>query len=98
MRGVLHNHPAHKVRRILENTKLAMAFDSILILDEMILPEIGAHVTAAGMDLTMLGAFAGMERTEAQWRDILEDSGLKLIRSIEYNPLSYEGIMEIRLP
>lgn len=98
MRGVLHNHPPHKVRKLLENIKSAMVPDSILLVDEMILPEAGTHVDAASMDLTMLSAFAGMERTEAQWRSIIDKVGLSLRAIYVYNPLSHEGVMDLRLP
>ncbi|KAH8897334.1 O-methyl transferase B [Thozetella sp. PMI_491] len=98
MRGVLHNHPPHKVLQILQNLRSAMTHDSVLLLDEMILPEEGVNHEAASMDLTMLGAFAGAERTEAQWRDILKDAGLELVQTYVYNPLFYESVMDVRLP
>ncbi|KAL2756635.1 hypothetical protein ACRALDRAFT_1075525 [Sodiomyces alcalophilus JCM 7366] len=97
-RGVLHNHPDHKVRTLLENIKSAMAPDSVLLLDEMVLPETGVNSYAAAMDLTMMAAFASMERSEAQWRKIVEDVGLKLVKTYPYNPVSYESVMDIRLP
>ncbi|KAK3392886.1 S-adenosyl-L-methionine-dependent methyltransferase [Podospora didyma] len=69
MRGVLHNHPPHKVRKLLEHTKAATAPDSVLLADEMVLPEMGVNYDVASIDLTMLGACASLERTEAQWRE-----------------------------
>lgn len=96
-RGVLHNHPDHKVRLLLENTKSAMAPDSVMLLDEMVLPEQGVNAYAACMDLTMMAAFASMERTEAQWRALLESVGLKLVKTYTYNPVSYEGVMDVRI-
>lgn len=75
MRGVLHDHPPHRVQRILENTKAAMGPESILLIDEMILPEEGVSFMAACIDMTMLVALAGMERTEAQWRETLREAG-----------------------
>jgi hypothetical protein len=74
-----------------------MAADSVVLIDEMIPPEVGAHVDALSMDLTMMAAFAGMERSEAQWCSILDQAGLKLIRKYEYNPASHESVMEVRL-
>lgn len=74
-----------------------MATDSILLLDEWVLPESGVNSYATSMDLTMMAAFAGAERTEAQWRSILEESGLTLVEAYVYNPVSYETVMKIRL-
>ena len=98
MRAVLHNHPAHKVRQLLENTKAAMGPDSVLLVDEMVLPEVGVNFNAASIDMTMLSTFASMERTEAQWRETFQDAGLVLMRSYTYNTLSYESVMDVRLP
>ncbi|KAI1779311.1 S-adenosyl-L-methionine-dependent methyltransferase [Hypoxylon cercidicola] len=97
MRGVFHNHPPHKVRELLANTKEAMAPDSVLLIDEMILPETGSHVDPAAMDLTMMTAFAGMERTQAQWQSALSEVGLKLVETYVYNSLSHESVMDVRL-
>ena len=97
MRGVLHNHPPHKVQEVLRNTKSAMTSDSVLLVDEMVFPETGVNFDAASIDMTMLGAFASMERTEAQWHDTFGNAGLQLVRIFVYNPESYESIMEVRL-
>ncbi|KAK5992084.1 Demethylsterigmatocystin 6-O-methyltransferase [Cladobotryum mycophilum] len=97
-RGVLHNHPGHKVRHLLKNTKSALGPDSIIPLGEMVLPEKGVNAYTASMELTMMAAFAAMERSEAQWHKILEDVGLKLVKTYTYNTVSYESVMDMRLP
>jgi hypothetical protein len=86
------------VRKLLENIKSAMAPDSILLVDEMILPETGVNYDVSAIDMTMLGAFASLERTEAQWRETFEDVGLKLVRSYTYMAQNYESVMDVRLP
>ncbi|KAI0411469.1 S-adenosyl-L-methionine-dependent methyltransferase [Xylaria grammica] len=96
-RGVLHNHPDHKVCLLLNNIKSAMATDSVILLDEMVLPEVGVSPYAAAMDLVTMSAFAGMERTESQWRGIIESVGLKLVKTYVYNAASYESVMDVRL-
>jgi hypothetical protein len=97
MRGVFHNHPPHKVLKLLEHTKAAMASDSVMLIDEQIPPEMGGHVDVLSMDLTMMTAFAGMERSEAQWRSILSEAGLKLVDSYVYNPVSHETVLQVCL-
>jgi hypothetical protein len=94
---VLHNHPDHKVELFLKNIIAAMSPDSVILLDELVLPETGVSAYAAGMDLTMMAAFAAMERSESQWRKLLEKVGLKLVKTYPYNPLSYEAVMDVRL-
>ncbi|KAK7741958.1 hypothetical protein SLS62_010853 [Diatrype stigma] len=97
MRGVPHNHPPHRVRLLFEQTRQAMAPDSVLLVDETVLPETGVGFIAASIDLTMLGAFASMERTEAEWRTLAESAGLYLTRTYTYNALENETVMEFRL-
>lgn len=68
-----------------------------MLLDEMILPEEGVNAYASCMDMTMMAAFAGMERSESHWNEILSDVGLKLVKTYMYNPENYEGVMDVRL-
>lgn len=98
MRAVLHNHPPHNVRRVLENVKAAMGPHSVLLVDEMVLPETGVNFIAASIDMTMLSALAGMERTEMMWRATFKEVGLELVRLYTYYPMNYETVMDVRLP
>lgn len=74
-----------------------MAPESVLLLDEWVLPETGVSHYAASMDLTFMAAFASLERTEAQWRVLLESVGLRLVKTYGYNPEAYEAVMDVRL-
>lgn len=83
---------------MLDATKSAMTAESILLIDEMIFPEVGVNSHCASIDITMLEAVAGMERTEEQWQGTFKDVGLELVNTYTYNPLSYESVMDVRLP
>ncbi|KAI1206245.1 O-methyl transferase B [Annulohypoxylon truncatum] len=98
MRGVPHNHPSHRVKVIFERVREAMAPDSVLLVDEAMLPATDVGYVAASIDLTMMGGFASMERTEDDWRDLAESAGLELVRTFTYNALEHETVMEMRLP
>lgn len=98
MRGVPHNHTPKNVKKILENIRSAMSRDSVLLVDETVLPETGVNFVAASIDLTMLGAFASMERTEEEWRSLMESAGLELVKVYNYNPTDNECVMDVRLP
>ena len=69
-------------RKILTNTIPALTpnYSQIVIVDQ-VLPNTGLAPFSAFMDLTMM-TFGGMERTEKQWRMLLEGVGLTMI-SIE---------------
>lgn len=97
MRGVLHDLPKEQIHQLLAETKSAMTEDSILLLDEMILPEIGVSAYAAYTDLTMMAAFASRERTEEEWREAITEAGLKLVKTYVYNPVTHESVMDLRL-
>lgn len=97
-RGVCHNHPDKKVVELLKRIRDVMAADSVLLLDEFVLPPVGVNAYAAAIDLTMMAAFASGERDEAQWSELLTQAGLKLVKTYTYNPLEYESVMDVRLP
>ncbi|KAK5658681.1 hypothetical protein OQA88_2077 [Cercophora sp. LCS_1] len=97
LRGVLHNRPNHKVLKLLGATKDAMRAESVLLVDEMILPEMGVNVDTAALDLTMVSAFASVERTERQWSGLFQRAGLRLVQTYVYNEGGYESVMDVRL-
>ncbi|KAI1738165.1 hypothetical protein F4680DRAFT_426303 [Xylaria scruposa] len=41
LRNILHDWPTSKCREILENVKIAMTKDSVILIDEMVLSERG---------------------------------------------------------
>ena len=45
-----------------------------------VVPETGASVRGASLDIQMMTLLAGMERTERQWIDLLNRSGLSLVK------------------
>ncbi|GAW24169.1 hypothetical protein ANO14919_137500 [Xylariales sp. No.14919] len=98
LRAVLHNHPPEKIKQLLNIIKAAMGPESVLLIDEMGFPEREVSFNTASIDMTMLAAFATMERTEAQWREVFEDAGLELVRTYTYYPVNYESVMDVRLP
>ncbi|KAL8888357.1 MAG: hypothetical protein Q9215_004193 [Flavoplaca cf. flavocitrina] len=78
MRHILHDWPDHKCREILQNVKDAMDAESVLLLDDKVVPDIGASMTASALDLSMMCLFASMERTEKQWRALVESMGMRV--------------------
>ena len=59
----------------------------IVILDQVV-PTRGATLNTVGFDISMM-IFAGMERTEKQWRTLLDSVGLKVVRIAP--PVPQEG-------
>ncbi|PHH84903.1 hypothetical protein CDD83_1195 [Cordyceps sp. RAO-2017] len=78
LRRVLHDWPDGDCVRILDRIAGAMAADSRILVDEVVLPDRGAPCQAAMADLAMMVAMGGKERTEQQWRALAESSGLRV--------------------
>ncbi|KAH7125192.1 O-methyltransferase-domain-containing protein [Dendryphion nanum] len=77
LRMILHDWAEKQAKIILGNIASAMADDSLVLIDEIIVPESGVGLMEAKMDWHMLNMGAS-ERTEAQWRALGESVGLRL--------------------
>ena len=55
-----------------------MANDSVLILDEVVMPQVGATWKQASMDLAIMTMLSAMERTEEYFAQLLAEVGLRL--------------------
>ena len=96
-RSVLHDWPDDKCKAILENVKSGMNQDSVLLIDEMVLPERGASWRATLADLTMAVALSAMERTEAEWYALFDEAGLKVRRTAKYREEPEDCVMILAL-
>ncbi|KAE8369973.1 S-adenosyl-L-methionine-dependent methyltransferase [Aspergillus caelatus] len=81
MRTVLHDWPDKPALEVLRHIRQAMASDSILLINEHVMPE-GANVPvlSATLDLHMMEVFSALERTEKQWIDLLERAEFKVTK------------------
>ena len=82
---------------ILSNTASAMTRGySKILLNEFIMPDQGASLIAAQLDIAMMTVLAGQERTESQFKEIVEAAGLKIIKIWGEKP-AIDFIMELEL-
>ncbi|KAL4874309.1 O-methyltransferase-domain-containing protein [Aspergillus karnatakaensis] len=99
--NVLHNWPDVEACRILTNIKEAMDGDSLLLIGEKVFPGGSAEVSARDVtaDLFMMMFFGAMERTEGQFRGLLEAVGLEVVgvwRADEAGG-EQEAVIEVRI-
>lgn len=95
--AVLHDWPDEDALRILKNTSGAMKKGySKLLLYEVCLSPKGATVVQAGMDIRMMVMLGGRERTEAVWKGMLSDAGLKLVKVWRAEG-GFESVLEAEL-
>ena len=80
LRTVLHDWPDKQALQILVRVREAMASDSLLLINETMLPELNAALSSAQADLTMMVSFASLERTQKQFESLLNEAGFELIK------------------
>ena len=78
LRTVLHDWGDEQGKKILGQLREAMAEDSVVVVDEVVVPAQGASVLQMHYDIAMLAALGAMERSEKQWRELLGAAGLKI--------------------
>lgn len=84
MRNILHDYPDDKCLVILKNLITAMSKDSMILIDEMVLPNSNVHWQATRIDLTLMASLASVERTKAQWQALLDQAGLEIVNIYTY--------------
>ncbi|KAF1993495.1 S-adenosyl-L-methionine-dependent methyltransferase [Amniculicola lignicola CBS 123094] len=84
LRMILHDWVDGPAIEILKNQISAMSEESVILIDEIVLPKKGASWRATQMDMTMLAAVAAMERSENQWYGLLNEAGLEIVKIWKY--------------
>jgi hypothetical protein len=89
LKSVIHDWDDDKSRQILENCRQAMGQRGRLLLVEQVLPDhlenSATHQSLMRSDLTMLVAHAAKERTESEFRALLNTAGMRTTRIILAN-------------
>lgn len=94
MHEILHDWPDELARKILKQQRHAMKpGHSKLLIHDHVLPEEHAHPQATAFDLQMMVKVAAMERSETNWRALLESAGFDLVK-IWSSPLATQSIIE----
>ncbi|KAI6716085.1 O-methyltransferase [Diplocarpon mali] len=97
-RAICHDWPDADCIRFLGNTVRAMKkrYSRILINDQ-VLPNTGAGLHPAVLDLTMMTYFHAMERTERQWRRMLDAVGVDIVRIWRFEGGGTEAVIEAQI-
>ncbi|KAI3527449.1 O-methyltransferase [Colletotrichum filicis] len=99
MHHILHDWPDKQACRILEmqETALKPGYSRILIHDQIMDDDVRAvHPHAAVFDISMMAFGAAGERTEKEWRALIESVGLRVIK-IWRVPGAVQGVIEVGL-
>jgi demethylsterigmatocystin 6-O-methyltransferase len=93
MRNILHDWPDEKARLILQNQVSAMDKGSHLLIDDIVIPNIGARAWTTRLDFTMLALLGAQERSEEDWIKLLDSVGLKIVKIYPYIEDSQESVI-----
>lgn len=89
MKHIIHDWNDEQSIKILQNIRQAMNENGKVLIAEMVVPEGNEPSPAKGLDLVMLTIEGGKERTEKEYRELLEAAGFKFTRAIPTrSPLS----------
>lgn len=80
--SVLHDWPDAAARNLLERCRHAMPSSARLVLFESVLPDSDDYDLGKLVDLHMLVLFGARERTERDWRELLESAGFTVSRVV----------------
>ena len=89
LKQVVHDWDDERAMLLLRNCHRALRPAGRVVLVEMVLPEDNRPSPAQAMDLNMLVLLGGRERTEAEYRRLLQEAGFRLERVIPtHSPFS----------
>lgn len=77
---ILHNWSDDSIKRFLAHTVQAMANDSSLLIQELVMPATGVDFATSTLDIYQLLYFCGIERTADQWYSLLQDCGVEVVK------------------
>lgn len=72
-----------------------MGPNSFMLIDDIIVPDKGAHARTTEMDFIMMTTLAAMDRTRKQWDDLLSAAGLEVVQRITYLEDTAESIQVV---
>jgi hypothetical protein len=97
LHSILHDWGDEEGIKILENLKPALKPGySRVLLNEIVLSEEKPTIAATSMDMMMLAHMAVRERSEGDWKGILQKAGLKFLKIYNY-PGVAESVIEAEL-
>ncbi|GME33716.1 hypothetical protein COCVIDRAFT_35854 [Neofusicoccum parvum] len=84
MRNILHDWPSEVCESILLHLKDALAPDSVILVDDLVLPDVGAPWYGASFDLLMMANYGSRERSVSEWDKIIGAVGLERQSLVRY--------------
>ena len=80
LRRVLLDWPDRQAREILRMIKIAMNQDSILLINENVLPSDNVPLYLAMLDMHMMAMYSSLNRTEMQFKELLDSVDFQVVK------------------
>lgn len=97
LHSILHDWPDNLATDILNNLRVAFKKGySKLVITDVVIPAEKATVMQATHDLCLMGLLSAVERTEADWRRLLENAGFRII-NVWKDTRGIESVIEAEL-
>lgn len=98
LKMVLHDWPDEQCKQILANLKPALKQGhSRILLNEIIIPDVGAGWFETGVDLIMMCCHSAQERRERNWRTLVEGVGGLKVSNVWDVDGAVEKVIEVVL-
>lgn len=96
MRGVLHDWPDAEAVKILRQLKPAMdrSTSKLLVHDHVLSEDYCHNPQTTAYDLTMMVKIAGLERSEAMWRSLMDQAGFRIVKIWPSSTLAAQSVIE----
>lgn len=78
----------------MENLLPALGPDSLILIDDKVLPNKGVHRHAAMLDIAMLAQTGSLERTTDEWKELLDLGDCKILDVVTYSD-EYDSILVV---
>jgi ubiquinone/menaquinone biosynthesis C-methylase UbiE len=82
LRHVIHDWPEQDALRLLKNCREAISPSGRVIVGEALIEETDTFTPVVRLDMAMLAYHGGAERTESEYRQLLEQADLKVTRVV----------------
>ena len=81
LKGIIHDWNDEAALKILKNCRRAIRPDGTLLLQESVLTP-STNPSTAMMDMLMMVLTSGRERTESEFRSLLQEAGFSMVQVI----------------
>ncbi|KAF2026198.1 S-adenosyl-L-methionine-dependent methyltransferase [Setomelanomma holmii] len=90
---IMYDWPDADCVRILKNIIPATGPESLIFIDDVVLPDTKVPWQVTCMVLSMMACLSGTERSLGEWEDLLNRAGLELAHVHRYDEVKFHGIV-----